>query len=84
MMDAIVFRINADGSVVAVSLSGVEEALDLRSFGRLTVRRASHVHFGEATQTWGWRSTDGERSGSGFPTRLAAVAHEIRTLSGSR
>ena len=35
----------------------------------------------ETTQTWGWRSTDGVCYGTGFPTRDAAVAEEIRTLS---
>ena len=80
-MDTVVFRINADGSVLALSGSGAEEALDLRTFGRLAVRRASHVRFDEATQTWGWRSTDGLHSGRGFPTRLVTVADEIRTLS---
>ena len=82
-MDAIVFRIHPDGSVLAHSGSGVEEALDLRTFGRLTVRRASHVHFDETTQTWAWRSTGGVCSGRGFPTRLTAVADEVRTLSGN-
>jgi hypothetical protein len=80
-MDTIVFRIHADGSVRALSGSGVEEALDLRTFGRLAVRRASHVHFDEATQTWGWRSTKGQRAVTGFATRAVAVADEIRARS---
>jgi hypothetical protein len=80
-MDTIVFRINPDGTMLALSGSGAEEALDLRTSGRLAVRRASYVCFDETTQTWGWGSTDGERSGSGFPTRLVTVVDEIRTLS---
>ena len=80
-MDTIVFRINPDGSVLGLSGSGIEEVLDLRSFGRLTVRRAGSVHFDETTQTWGWRSTDGVCSEGCFPTRLAAVVEDIRVLS---
>ena len=80
-MNTISLRINPDGSLVALSGSGIEEALDLRSFGPMKVERASNVAFDEATQTWSWQAVDGKHSGRGFPTRLSAIANEIEVLS---
>jgi hypothetical protein len=77
----ITVRIENDGSVLALSGSGAEEVLDLRTFGRLEVERASNVHFDAGTQTWEWASVDGRYSGKGFPTRLTAIANEILVLS---
>ena len=79
----IVVRINADGSLLALSGSGAEEVLDLRTFGPMAVTRASNVHFDEASQAWGWKSVNGDFGGSGFPTRLTAIADEVKVLSGS-
>ena len=80
-MESIVIRIGTDGEVLALSGSGAEEVLDLRTFGIMTVTRASNVRFDAETQTWDWRSVDGKHSGRGFPTRLAAIADEIEKLS---
>lgn len=80
-MDAVVMRIENDGSILTLSGSGAEEWLDLRAFGRLEVERASNVHFDPASQTWGWKSVDGKHGGQGFPTRLTAIADEIAVLS---
>ena len=80
-MSEIVLRINPDGSVLALSGSGVEEALDLRNFGKMTVTRASNVHFDETSQAWGWKAVDGQHSGAGFGTRLEAIGNEIEVLS---
>jgi len=77
----IVVRINTDGSVLALSGSGAEEVLDLRTFGRLEVTRASNIQFDPISQSWGWRSVDGKYEGRGFPTRLLTIADEIRVLS---
>ena len=77
----LVLRIGTDGTVMGLSGSGIEEALDLRTFGRLEVERASNVHFDAASQTWGWKSVDGRHEGTGFPTRLTAIANEIEVLA---
>jgi len=80
-MTKIVVRINTDGSLLALSGSGAEEVLDLRTFGPMKVERASNVLFDETTQTWSWRSVNTHHSGTGFPTRLSAIADEIEKLS---
>lgn len=81
MEDKLVVRIEPDGTLVALSGSGIEEALDLREFGKMTTERAGHIVFDEMTQDWGWRHADGRYGDGGFRTRREAVANEIATLS---
>jgi len=80
-MDELVVRIEPDGTLVALSGSGIEEALDLREFGMITVERAGNIFFDVATQTWSWRAADGSCWRGGFTTRREAVADEVKTLS---
>ena len=84
-MNEIVIRIEPDGSLLALSGSGVEEALDLRQFGPMTATRAGQVEFDAETQTWGWRTANREGTERctvvGFLTRGEAVADEVATLS---
>lgn len=56
------------------------EALDLREVGHLQVERASFVVFDTDTQSWFVRTVAGEVIGQGFPTRSAAIAHEVAVL----
>lgn len=79
----LVLRIDPDGSVVGLSGSGIEEALDLRALGPMTATRAGNVRFDEPSQTWEWRTVDGLWPGGrgGFATRREAVANEIAALS---
>ena len=80
MMSELILRIEPDGLVVGLSGSGIEEALDLRTFGPMTAERAGRIYFDAPFQTWGWRRADGRLGGIGFETRRAAVADEIHTL----
>lgn len=81
MAGALVLRIEPDGTLVALSGSGIEEAIDLRAFGAMAVERAGNIRFDAPSQTWGWFSTDGTCGRGGFATRLEAVADEVATLS---
>lgn len=84
MADKLVLRIEPDGSVVFLSGSGIEEALDMRTFGPMKAERAASIQFDERTQTWGWVSSDGRvpvLRGHGFKTRREAVAAEIAAMS---
>jgi len=79
-MTKVIFRINHDGSLMTLSGSGIEECLDLRTFGHISATRAGIINFDEASQTWYWSYADGEKGGWGFQTRKEAVADEIETL----
>lgn len=81
MNDELVIRIDPDGTVVGLSGSGIEEALDLRILGPMKAERAGRIYFDERTQAWWWRTVDGMRAHGGFQTRRGAVADEVRTLS---
>jgi hypothetical protein len=77
----LVLRIEPDGTVVGLSGSGIEEALNLRALGPMTVERAGHIRFDDASQTWGWYSADGKLGRGGFKTRREAVTDETATLA---
>ena len=86
MSGEIVVRIDPDGTVVALSGSGVEEALDLRALGPMETERAGYIVFDKFSQTWGWcpaEATGDGLGGRGFRTRAEAVADEIATMMGT-
>jgi len=84
MDNTLCLRIDPDGTVVCLSGSGIEEVVDLRTLGQISVERAGRIRFDADTQTWGWVSVEGRISalcGSGFSTRREAVAAEVAELS---
>jgi hypothetical protein len=81
MSETLVLTIDPDGTLTALSGSGIEEALDLRRLGPIKAERAGHIFFDEADQSWGWKAANGLCWRGGFRTRREAVADEIATMS---
>lgn len=84
MPETVVLRIEPDGTVVGLSGSGLEEVLDLRTFGKVVVEKAGSIYFDADGQTWGWMRKVGDGwvpGNGGFKTRREAVADEVATMA---
>lgn len=72
-------QITAEGGVWMLQ----DDAVDLRLFGKVTVKRASHVEFSNSKQMWFVKSAKTKKYLHWAPTRAAALAWEKKFYSPS-
>lgn len=73
----LVVSINARGQMGCLY---AEEIINFRAFGKLKVRRASHVEFNNKTQRWTVTLVNKVKLGT-YPTRKEALKVEVRYLN---